>query len=74
MYIYMCIIFVSIFPNKQCNNMSNKVLLKVRMMEETTAFQPLSKRRDMRSSIQADRYKCSPSYPMTKTMDAMTKH
>ena len=46
----------------------------IRVMEETTAIQPLSKRRDMRNIIQAERYKCSPSYPMRKRMDAMTKH
>ena len=43
-------------------------------MEETTAIQPLSKRRDMRNIIQAERYKCSPSHPIGKRMDAMTKH
>ena len=36
--------------------------------------QPLSKRRDMRNIIQAERYKCSPIHPMRKRMDAMTKH
>ena len=46
----------------------------IRVMEETTAIQPLSKRRDMRNIIQAERYKCSPSHPMRKRMDAMTKH
>ena len=46
----------------------------IRVMEETTAIQPLSKRRDMRNIIQAERYKCSPSHQMRKTMDAMTKH
>ena len=29
----------------------------IRVMEETTAIQPLSKRRDMRNIIQAERYK-----------------
>ena len=37
-------------------------------------IQPLSKRRDMRNIIQAERYKCSPSHPMRKGMDAMAKH
>ena len=46
----------------------------IRVMEETTAIQPLSKRRDMGNIIQAERYKCSPSHPMRKRMDAMTKH
>ena len=46
----------------------------IRVMEETTAIQPLSKRRDMRHIIQAERYKCSPSHPIRKIMDAMTKH
>ena len=46
----------------------------IRVMEETTAIQPLSKTRDMRNIIQAERYKCSPSHPMRKRMDAMTKH
>ena len=48
--------------------------IPIRVMEETTAIQPLSKRRDMRNSIQAERYTCSPSHPMRKRMDAMTKH
>ena len=43
----------------------------IRVMEEATAIQPLSKRRNI---IQAERYKCSPSHPMRKIMDAMTKH
>ena len=43
-------------------------------MEDTTAIKPLSKRRDMRNIIQAERYKCSPSHPMRKRMDTMTKH
>ena len=46
----------------------------IRVKEETTAIQPLSKIRDMRNSIQAEKYKYSPSYPMRKRMDAMTKH
>ena len=46
----------------------------IRVMEETTAIQPLSKRRYMRNIIQAERYKCSPSHPMRKIMDAMTKY
>ena len=46
----------------------------IRVMEETTAIQALSKRRDMRNIIQAERYTCSPSHPMRKRMDAMTKH
>ena len=46
----------------------------IKMMEETTTIQPLSKRRDMRNIIQAERYKCSPNHPMRKRMDAMTKH
>ena len=46
----------------------------IRVMEETTAIQPLSKRRDMRNIILAERYTCSPSHPMRKRMDAMTKH
>ena len=47
---------------------------RIRVMEETTAIQPLSKRRDMRNIIQAERYKCSPTHPMRKRMDAVTKH
>ena len=43
-------------------------------MEEATAIQPLSKRRDMRNIIQAERYKCSPSHLMRKLMNAMIKH
>ena len=46
----------------------------IRVMEETSVIQPLSKRRDMRNIIQAERYKCSSSHPMRKRMDAMTKH
>ena len=45
----------------------------IRVMEETTVIQPLSKRRDMRNIIQAERYKCSHSHPMKKRMDAMTR-
>ena len=48
--------------------------IPIRLMDETTAIQPLSKRRDMRNIIQAERYKCLPSHPMRKRMDAMTKH
>ena len=43
-------------------------------MEETTAIQLLSKRRYMRNIIQAEMNTCSPSHPMRKRMDAMTKH
>ena len=43
-------------------------------MEEITAIQPLSKRRDMRIMIQAERYKCSPSHPMKTKMHGMTKN
>ena len=46
----------------------------IKVMEETTAIQTLNKRRDMRNIIHAERYKCSPSHPMRKRMDAMTKH
>ena len=46
----------------------------IRVMEEITAIQPLSKKRDMRNIIQAERDKCSPSHPMRKRMDAITKH
>ena len=46
----------------------------IRVIEEATAIQPLSKRRDMRNIIQAEKYKCSPSHPMWKRMDAITKH
>ena len=44
------------------------------VMEETTAIQLLSKRRDLRSIIQAKWYKCSHSHPMRKRMGVMTKH
>ena len=43
-------------------------------MEETTVIQPLSKRRDMKNNIQAERYKCSPNHSMRKIIDDMTKH
>ena len=46
----------------------------ITVMEETTAIQPLSKRRDMINIIQAERCKCSPSHPMRKRMDVITKH
>ena len=46
----------------------------IRVLEETTAIQPRCKRRDMRNIIQAERYTCSPSHPMRKGTDAMTKH
>ena len=46
----------------------------IRVMEETTAIQPLSKIRDIRNIIQAERYKCSPSHPMSKRLDVLTKH
>ena len=34
----------------------------IKILEETTAIQPLSKRRDMKIIIQSERYKCSPSH------------
>ena len=46
----------------------------IRVMEEATAIQPVSKRRDMRNIIQAERCKCLPSHQIKKRMDAMTKH
>ena len=45
-----------------------------KIIEETTTIQPLSKRRDMRIMIQAERYKCSPSHPMKTKIHGMTKH
>ena len=47
--------------------------IPIKIMEETTAIQPLSKRRDMRIMIQAERYKCSPSHPMKTKIHGMTK-
>ena len=46
----------------------------IKIMEEITAIQPLSKRRDMRIMIQAGRYKCSPSHPMKTKIHGMTKN
>ena len=46
----------------------------IQIMDETTAIQPLSKRRDMRIMIQAKRYKCSPSHPMKTKIHGMTKN
>ena len=46
----------------------------IRVMEETTAIQPLSKRREMGNIIQAERCKCSPGHPMRKIMDAIRNH
>ena len=45
----------------------------IKCMEETTAIQPLSKRRDIRIMIQAERYKCSHSHPMQIKINGMTK-
>ena len=44
----------------------------INIMEEITAIQPLSKRRDMRIIIQAERYKSS-SHPMKTKIHGMTK-
>ena len=46
----------------------------IQIMEEITAIQPLSKRRDMRIMIQAERHKCSPSHPMKTKIRGMTKN
>ena len=43
----------------------------IKIMEETTAIPPLSKRRDKRTM--AERYKCSPSHPMKTKIHGMTK-
>ena len=40
----------------------------IRVMEETTAIQPLSKRRDMRNIIQAERYTCCRCLPTPLTI------
>ena len=45
----------------------------IKIMEETTAIHPLSKRRDMRIMIQAERYKCSSSHLMNTKMHVFTK-
>ena len=45
----------------------------IKVMEETTAISPLGHRRDMKNLIQAERYKCSPSHPMKRRIDGMTK-
>ena len=45
----------------------------IKIMEEITANQPLSKRKDMRIMMQAERYKCSPSHPMKTKIHGMTK-
>ena len=46
----------------------------IKIMTEITAIQPLSKRRDMRIMIQAERYKCSPSHPMKTKIHGITKN
>ena len=46
----------------------------IKIMEETTSIQPLSKRRDMRKMIKDDRYQCSPSHLMKTKIHGMTKH
>ena len=46
----------------------------IKIMEEITAIQPLSKGRDMIIMIQAERYKCSPSHPMKTKIHGMTKN
>ena len=43
-------------------------------MEEIIVIQSLSKRRDMRIMMQAERYKCSPSHPMKTKIHGMTKN
>ena len=45
----------------------------IKVMKETTAIAPLGHRRDMKNLIQAERYKCSPSHPMKRRIDGMTK-
>ena len=45
----------------------------IKIMEETNAIQPLSKRRDMTIMKQAERYKCSPSHPMKTKIHDMPK-
>ena len=46
----------------------------IKVMEETTAIAPLGHRRDMKILIQAERYKCSPSHPMKRRIDGITKN
>ena len=46
----------------------------IKVMEETTAISLLGHRRDMKNLIQAERYKCSPSHPMKRRIDGMTKN
>ena len=46
----------------------------IKVMAETTAIAPLGHRRDMKNLIQAERYKCSPSQPMKRRIDGMTKN
>ena len=50
--------------------------IPIKVMEETTAIQPLRKRRDMKNIIQSEKYKCLPflNNPMRKTVDDMIKH
>ena len=45
----------------------------IKIMEDTIAIQPLSKRKDMRIMIQAERYKRSHSHPMKTKMHDIAK-
>ena len=46
----------------------------IKIMEDTTAIQPLSKRRHMEIMIQVERYKCSSSHQMKTKIHDMTKN
>ena len=45
----------------------------IKIMEDTTAIQPLSKRRDIRIMIQTKRYKCLPGHPIKTEIHDMTR-
>ena len=73
--------------SKTSNNILNKVQKQslrliigsmgstpIKIMEETTAIQPQSKRRDMTIMKQAESYKYSPSHPMKTKIHGMIKN
>jgi len=46
----------------------------IKAMEEITAIQPLQQRRDTKTMVQAEKYKCMPQHPMNKRMQNLTKN
>jgi ribonuclease HI len=46
----------------------------IKAMEDITATQPLSQRRDAKVMIQAEKFKCLPAHPMKQRMQNLTKN